>query len=142
MPTRARWAVPAGRGPLSGVVDPQGELWGRGALDMKGMGALELMTIVLLKRLGVPLRRDLILLATADEEGGNRGMRHLVDRHWGRIACGHVVNEGGMGLRDMLFRGQSVWPISVAEKGVLWLRLTVRGEQPKARATSTWSAQH
>jgi acetylornithine deacetylase/succinyl-diaminopimelate desuccinylase-like protein len=121
----SKW--PAGRGPLSGAIDDQGQLWGRGALDMKGMGVLELMTLVWLKRLQVPLTRDVILLAVADEEVGGGGMRHVVDRHWGRIRCSHLVNEGGLGLRDVLFEGHTVFGVSVAEKGVLWLRMVVRG---------------
>jgi len=119
---------PEGKGPLSGTIDDQGMIWGRGALDMKGMGAIELMTLVWLKRLEVPLRRDVVLLAVADEEVDNTGMREIVDRHWGRIACSHLVNEGGLGLRDALFKGQTVFAISVAEKGVMWVKMIVRGE--------------
>lgn len=119
---------PAGKGPLSGAIDDKGMIWGRGALDMKGMGTIELMTMVWLKRLGVPLRRDVILLAVADEEVDGLGMRHIVDRHWSRIDCGHMVNEGGLGLRDVLFKGQTAFGISVAEKGVLWLRMRVRAK--------------
>jgi acetylornithine deacetylase/succinyl-diaminopimelate desuccinylase-like protein len=119
---------PQGRGPLSGTIDAQGVVWGRGALDMKGMGILELQTMIWLKRLEVPLRRDVILLAVADEEVGNQGMRELADKHWGRIACSHLVNEGGLGIKDAMFRGQTVFGVSVAEKGVLWLRMIARGE--------------
>jgi acetylornithine deacetylase/succinyl-diaminopimelate desuccinylase-like protein len=119
---------PEGKGPLSGTIDDKGMIWGRGALDMKGMGVLELMTLVWLKRLGVPLERDVVLLAVADEEVGNRGMRFVVDRHWGKIRCSHLVNEGGLGLRNALFDGQTVFAISTAEKGVLWLRRRVKGE--------------
>jgi hypothetical protein len=57
-----------GRAPFSGLIDEDGVVWGRGALDMKGMGVLELLTLVWAKRLGIPLRRDLVLLAVADEE--------------------------------------------------------------------------
>jgi acetylornithine deacetylase/succinyl-diaminopimelate desuccinylase-like protein len=121
----AEW--PAGKGPLSGRMEG-GMVWGRGALDMKGMGAIELLTLLWLKRLEVPLRRDVILLAVADEEVENRGMQELVDRHWGRIACSHLVNEGGLGLKGALFPGQTVFAISVAEKGVLWLKLIARGQ--------------
>ena len=119
---------PQGKGPWSGTVDEDGVIWGRGAIDMKGMGALELMTMVLLKRLQVPLSRDVILLAVADEEVGNRGMQQIVDDHWGRIGCSHLVNEGGLGIKDIVFEGQTVNAISVGEKGVLWLKMNVRGE--------------
>jgi len=122
----AKWT--AGKGPFSGVVDPQGYVWGRGALDMKGMGVLELQTLVWLKRLGVPLRRDVILLAVADEESRNQGFRQLVQLHWDRLGCSHLVNEGGLGLRDVLYPGQTVFAISTGEKGVLWLKLTAHGQ--------------
>ncbi len=118
---------PPGKGPLSGKVDDQGMIWGRGALDMKGMGALELMTMVLLKRLNVPLKRDVVLLAVADEEVDNKGMLHMVEQRWDDLGCTHVINEGGLGIRGAIFKDHTVVAISVAEKGVLWLRLTMRG---------------
>lgn len=117
---------PADRGPLSGAV-ADGSVWGRGALDMKGMGAIELLTLIHLRRLGVPLRRDVVLLAVADEEVDNVGMRALVDEHWSRLNCGVILNEGGLGIEDALFEGQTVHAISVAEKGVLWLKMHADG---------------
>src|SRR5207245_8183217 len=57
------WRFP----PFSGEV-ADGYVYGRGTLDDKGMGVMELMTVLLLKRHDVPLRRDVILLATCDEE--------------------------------------------------------------------------
>ncbi len=119
---------PASTPPLGGVITPDGFVWGRGALDMKGMGAVELMAFVLLKRLSVPLARDVILLAVADEEVDNTGMRALVDHKWGELDCGVLVNEGGLGLTNMLFEGQTVFPIAVGEKGSLWLKVWAKGE--------------
>ena len=119
---------PEGKGPLSGAVDKDGMIWGRGALDMKGMGALELMTLVMLKRLKVPLKRDVVLMAVADEEVGNKGMLHMIKEHWDRLGCTHVINEGGLGIKGAIFPGHTVIAISVAEKGVLWLKLTMRGK--------------
>lgn len=119
-----RWQRP----PFSGLVDSEGMIWGRGALDMKGMGILEAMTLVWLKRLQVPLSRDVILLAVADEEVGNHGMRHVIDKHWGEIGCSHVVNEGGMGITGALSPGQTIYAVSVAEKGLLWLRMIAQGK--------------
>ncbi len=124
------WAHP----PLSGDIAPmpdggsngQPYLWGRGALDMKGLGALEAMTMILLKRQNVPLARDVVLLAVGDEEVNELGMKHLVEHDW--PGCGELVNEGGLGIEDLLFPGQTVFAVSVAEKGVLWLRLHAKGE--------------
>ncbi len=59
-------------------------IWGRGALDVKGLGALELMTMVWLKRLNVPLKRAVILLAVAAEGSDSSGMRYVTENHWGR----------------------------------------------------------
>lgn len=122
---------PAEHPPFSGHIapDPSGELavWGRGALDMKGMGAIELMTLVWLKRLEVPLSRDVVLLAVADEEMQNAGAQAILRERWAEIGCSHVVNEGGLGIEDLMFEGQTVYAISVGEKGVLWLRVVASG---------------
>ena len=121
-------AWPPGRGPLSGTLDEEGMLWGRGALDMKGMGALEAMVLVLLKRHEVPLQRDVILVAVADEEIDGTGIRTLLEDHWEELGCSHVINEGGIGLEGMFFDDQAIYPISVGEKGVLWLKMVASGE--------------
>jgi acetylornithine deacetylase/succinyl-diaminopimelate desuccinylase-like protein len=119
----ARWS----HGPFSGEVDAEGRIWGRGALDMKGPAVAQLQALRWLKRLEVPLARDVVLVAVADEESHNGGMKQLVDQ-WDRVGCSHVINEGGLGLRDVFFDGQTVFGISVAEKGNLWVRVILRGE--------------
>jgi acetylornithine deacetylase/succinyl-diaminopimelate desuccinylase-like protein len=119
----SRWT----HGPLSGEIDDQGRIWGRGALDMKSTGIMELMTVLLLHRQKIPLNRDLVLLASADEEEGNTGAQALAAR-WTEFGCSHLLNEGGVGVKDVFFEGQTVYPISVAEKGALWIQLTARGE--------------
>ena len=123
--TYERHAWPEATGPLSGAI-VDGEVWGRGALDMKGMGALELMTLVLLKKHQIPLARDVVLLAVADEEVASLGAREMV-KEWGRLGCGQMLNEGGFGVTDALFEGQAVHAISSAEKGVLWIRMHADG---------------
>jgi acetylornithine deacetylase/succinyl-diaminopimelate desuccinylase-like protein len=122
----AEW--PAETSPFSGVIDAEGFLWGRGALDMKALGALELHTMALLARTGAPLRRDVVLIAVADEEVDNQGMLHVVEALWDELRCGHVLNEGAYGVRDALVDGQTVHAVSVGEKGVLWLEVVARGE--------------
>ena len=59
---RRYWSVD----PFAGMIR-DGYLYGRGALDMKGIGVLQLAAVLALKRARVPLKRDVILLATADE---------------------------------------------------------------------------
>jgi acetylornithine deacetylase/succinyl-diaminopimelate desuccinylase-like protein len=117
---------PPDRPPLGGVV-ADGYVWGRGALDMKGMGVLELQTMIALKRQGVPLRHDVILLAVGDEEVGSGGMNDIVANHWAEIGCSQSINEGGMGIRDLLFKGQTLYGISVAEKGIAWVDMVATG---------------
>jgi acetylornithine deacetylase/succinyl-diaminopimelate desuccinylase-like protein len=79
-----------------GAVIQGGYLYGRGAIDDKGMLAANLAVFVALKRSGARLNRDVILFAEADEEaGGTAGMKFAVDKHWDKIAAGFSLNEGG-----------------------------------------------
>jgi acetylornithine deacetylase/succinyl-diaminopimelate desuccinylase-like protein len=71
-------------------------IYARGALDMKGVVAVELMVFLLLKRMGVPLKRDIIFMANADEEtGGSQGAKWMVDNHPELIRAEYGLNEGG-----------------------------------------------
>ena len=74
--TANTWAVP----PFSGTLR-DGYVYGRGALDMKSEGIAHIMAVVALKRGGVPLTRDLVIIANADEELGSTGAVTFVDRH-------------------------------------------------------------
>ncbi len=83
--------------PFGGVIK-DGFVWGRGALDMKGMTTIEVMTMKLLKRKKVKLKGDVILAATADEEkGGNFGVGYLLQEHPEKMKASYVLNEGGGG---------------------------------------------
>lgn len=116
-----RWSKPA----FDGLIE-DGYLYGRGALDMKSLGAMELQTMLLLKRQGVALDRDVVLLAVADEEVDNQGARQLAGM-WDKIGCSHVINEGGIGVRGALLDDQLVFPISITEKGNLWVKMIASG---------------
>lgn len=118
---------PADAAPLSGVIK-DGALWGRGVLDMKGMGAVETEVFRLLARQHVELTRDVLLLAVADEEVSEGGMKLLTEQHWSELDCGHLINEGGLGIIGMLAPNQTTYAISVGEKGILWLRMKADGE--------------
>src|SRR6058998_4145459 len=77
---RRYWSVD----PFGGVIR-DGYLYGRGALDMKSTGILQLMACLALKRARAPLKRSLVLLATADEEAGSDfGAQWIADhrRDW------------------------------------------------------------
>ena len=104
-----------------------GYLWGRGALDIKSLGIAELMAFVDLKRRHVPLRRDVIYLAVADEElGGINGCRAVLEQHPELFAnAGFVLNEGG--YNETIVDHVSFWGIEVQAKVPLWLRIVMKG---------------
>src|SRR4030066_848382 len=107
------WSV----NPFGGVVK-DGFVWGRGALDMKGMTAIELMTLKLLKRNDVALKGDVILAATADEEkGGLAGADYLLRNFPQAVFAEYVLNEGG-GLA-ISTRNRNVYRGQTGEKGIL-----------------------
>ncbi len=112
--------------PFSGVIKDDC-VWGRGAVDMKNMTAMELAVFLKAKRNHIPLKRDLILAAVADEEtGGKHGAWWLVKHHASLIQAEYALNEvGGFSLPidDKIF-----YPIGVAEKGICWLRIIARGD--------------
>ncbi|MFT5685834.1 MAG: acetylornithine deacetylase/succinyl-diaminopimelate desuccinylase-like protein [Myxococcota bacterium] len=113
------------RDPFAGEVH-DGWMWGRGAVDMKHMVAMEVMTMVLLHRLGVPLKRDLIFAGVADEEAGcEQGSLWLARNHPDKIRGEYVISEiGGFTLH---MAGKHFYPVQVAEKGICWLTITARG---------------
>jgi len=87
--------------PFSGV-RRSGHIYGRGTLDDKDNVAAGMMVMILLKRLGVPLDRDVIFLAESGEEGTpDVGINFMVEKHWDVIAAEYCIAEGGQGvIRD------------------------------------------
>src|SRR5687768_13440695 len=82
------------------IVD--GFIYGRGAQDMKNMVAMELVVMLLLKRLNVPLKRDVIFMAAADEEVGGRAGASWVASHYPQlIRAEFALNEGGGNVREI-----------------------------------------
>ncbi|WP_218082176.1 M20/M25/M40 family metallo-hydrolase [Anthocerotibacter panamensis] len=119
---RAKWRVE----PFSGKI-VAGAIYGRGALDMKGTGLLQLMTMLILAREKAPLARDVIFLATADEEVGDKGSLWMIANHAKLFQnAEYLITEGG---DNLLEAGKvKVVGVDVAEKAPFWLRLTVTGE--------------
>jgi acetylornithine deacetylase/succinyl-diaminopimelate desuccinylase-like protein len=114
--------------PFGGMVK-DGCIWGRGALDMKGLGVAELIAFLLLKRRGVPLKRDLVFFAVADEEaGGQFGIEWLERHHPETLDAEFVINEGGGGITELFGVERPVFTVAVSEKGPLWLRLSAEGQ--------------
>lgn len=105
-----------------------GDLWGRGSMDMKGIGVAHLLAFMNLKRQHVPLNRDVILMAVPDEEvGGGLGARWMIEHHYAELDPEYVLDEGGFGSGDLFAPGKLVYGISVAEKKIVWLKVRAEG---------------
>jgi acetylornithine deacetylase/succinyl-diaminopimelate desuccinylase-like protein len=105
-----------------------GDLWGRGSMDMKGQGVAQLVAFLMLKRQNVPRTRDVILLAEPDEEvGGALGARWMIANHYAELDPDYVIDEGGFGSPDLFAPNKTVYGISVAEKKIVWLKLRAEG---------------
>ena len=88
---KSKWSV----NPFGAVIK-DGYMYGRGAIDDKGMLAANLAAFIELKRSMARLNRDVIFLATADEETcGDASIRMLIAKDWDRFAAGFAINEGG-----------------------------------------------
>ncbi|HEX6973382.1 MAG TPA: M20/M25/M40 family metallo-hydrolase [Vicinamibacterales bacterium] len=105
-----------------------GKIWGRGTIDMKGLGVVQLMAFLSLHRQHVPLDRDVLLMAVPDEEvGGEHGAKWMHKNHYAEIEPEYILDEGGFGSRDLFAPGKLVFGISVAEKKIMWLKLRAEG---------------
>lgn len=132
-------AEPAGwsHDPFGGDL-ADGYVWGRGAIDMKSMVAMEVQVMRRLARAAraagrdpatdpIPgLRRDVVFCSTADEEaGGWHGAGWIADNHPDWLAAAGALNEAG-GI-STTFGGVRFYPIQVAEKGFVVYKLHVKG---------------
>jgi len=109
---KGRWEVD----PFAGVIK-DGYLYGRGTLDDKFMGIIEMMALLIVKREGIPLKRDILFFATADEEtGGGLGVKWgmenfsaLRESEFALNEGGYIlINEAGVADRYELSNGQKV----------------------------------
>ena len=121
MADAARWSIP----PFSGELR-DGFVYGRGALDMKGTAAVHVTLMRLLKRHNVKLKRDVILLAVADEEAGGAGAASVIKDHQDLIrGAEFLLNEGDVAY---VKNGKlTQYGVDVMEKAALWLRITATG---------------
>ena len=105
-----------------------GKMWGRGTIDMKGIGTSYLYASSCCTAQKVPLTRDVLLMFVPDEEiGGAMGAEWMRKNHYAELDPEYVIDEGGFGSRDMFTPGKLVFGISVAEKRIMWLRLRAEG---------------
>ncbi len=128
------------------IVDPysgdtvDGRIYGRGALDMKGLGMLQAMAFVILHREQVPLARDVVFVMTADEEVAFGGAEWLAGNQKELFdGADYILTEGGTNLVE---NGEvSFFGVDTAEKAPFWLRLIAEGtpghgSRPKRDAAS------
>jgi acetylornithine deacetylase/succinyl-diaminopimelate desuccinylase-like protein len=116
------------RPPFEAVIDDDGYLWGRGAVDMKNEVAARAVAMAELARIGFRPRGDLWFLAVADEEDGfaDVGMRWLLEERTD-IRPTHSVNEGG-GERIPLSDGREILDYTIGEKGTYPVQIIAAGE--------------
>lgn len=125
VPAKAEdWKYP----PFAGEIH-DGELWGRGALDMKGMGIMELEAMLRIKRSGVTLDRDIIFLATPDEEvGGDHGAKWFKDNKPELLKDAEFLINEGFHIDTDKDGKVLYWGVNVAEKSLMWLKVTAKGD--------------
>lgn len=125
---RARWSVD----PFGAVVK-EGYLYGRGALDDKAMLAANLATFIALKRSNARLNRDVIFLATDDEEqGGDASIRMLIAKNWDKIAAGYALNEGG----QVVIKNGKVQYVAVQASEKVAVNVAVIARGPSGHAST------
>lgn len=117
------WAVDPFRGLVAG-----GYVVGRGALDAKGLAVTELLAMGELARRDEPLSRDVIFLATPDEEtGGRDGAGFLTREHRELLGNAEFLLTEGGGILVGDDGTPNVWGVAVAEKAPCWTRLIAKG---------------
>lgn len=122
----AEWSVP----PFAGRI-AEGYVWGRGALDAKGVAVTHLMTLIELAHSDEQLERDLLFLATPDEEtGGRNGAGWIVANHPEILeGIGYLLTEGG-GIQKSAGDETAhapIWGVALTEKTPCWLELRAHG---------------
>jgi acetylornithine deacetylase/succinyl-diaminopimelate desuccinylase-like protein len=112
--------------PFKGVIQ-DGYLYGRGSLDDKAMGIIEMMTLLILKREKVPLERDILFLATADEETGGRwGVQWAMENIPSLSESEYALNEGAYVILNEAGMADQ-YGISNGQKVIFQLDLTAKG---------------
>jgi acetylornithine deacetylase/succinyl-diaminopimelate desuccinylase-like protein len=123
---RERWA----EDPFAGIVK-DGFLWGRGTLDMKGQGIIQLMAMIALKRAGTHLTRDIVFIGNADEEEDGTGAVTFIKRHRDLLQnVEYLITESS----DVRVENGRLrwWSVGVGEKRAFWQRLVVHGKASHA----------
>ena len=113
------------RDPFGGEL-VNGEVWGRGAVDMLNLTASQAVAFKALTKKGWKPKGTLVYLACADEEaGGLHGAGHVVKKHWDALGANYLLTENGGTVSQ--HDGETHVTVHVGEKGVAWRRLKVMG---------------
>jgi len=113
------------RDPFGGEL-VNGEVWGRGAVDMLNLTASQAVVMKTLAKKGWRPKGTLVYLACADEEaGGRHGAGHVCKRHWDALRADYLLTENGGTVSS--HGGTTNVTVHVGEKGVAWRRLRVKG---------------
>ena len=121
----AEWKYP----PFEGI-RIEDRIYGRGAVDMKGLGMMQLHAMLLIKKSGIKLKHKLMFIALADEESRSmHGAQYMVNNHKDLFKGYEFIhNEGGSGTDGVAVKGSKIFNLQYAEKGILWLELEAKGE--------------
>jgi acetylornithine deacetylase/succinyl-diaminopimelate desuccinylase-like protein len=114
------WTHPPFAGELAG-----GYVWGRGAVDTKNATAVQMTALLTIARLGLPLKRDLLLAAMADEEVGGQGAQFLATEHPEWVTAEYALNEGGGDA--FVVNGRRTYTFQMAQKGGGNVKMIARG---------------
>jgi len=124
---RSRWTVDP-----FGALPKDGYIYGRGAVDDKGMLAANLAAFIALKRANARLNRDVIFLATASEEGaGDASIRAVIAKYWDKIAAKYSINEGG----NVFVANGKVQYVAVQASEKVSLNVTVKANGTSGHAS-------
>jgi len=131
------WSLP----PFGGHIR-DGFVWGRGALDDKGLGLIFVQVLGLLQRYAPPRNRDIVLVIAADEElCGEAGAVWLLKNHPELLMAEFVWDEGGLGLLSPA-GGPTLFGIAVAEKSALTIKLEAEGLAGHAAVPNSTNPHH
>lgn len=119
---RENWSVD----PFVGVVKG-GQIYGRGALDMKGANAAFISALLQHLEQGHRFDRDIIVLTDADEEAGEYGSSWLAKTHWNKLDAGAVLTEGGWFLAQRDGTSPMLVTVTRQDKVYFNLDLTAKG---------------
>lgn len=119
--------------PLSGGIassDGEDMIFGRGAIDMKNIGIMQMMAMVMAKYQKIPLKNAVYFLGIADEEANASGVQGLLAeiKRGGQLAelknAKVAFNEGGFGIKDAIGAGSQLQFVGAEERGGAWLKIT------------------